>query len=69
MKQKVWLRNLILSVLVGGIFILLSEVLIPFTFEVNDDVSMICILNGSFTGTPDAHTVYMGYALSFLPGR
>lgn len=32
MKQKVWLRNLILSVLVGGIFILLSEVLIPFTF-------------------------------------
>ena len=66
MKQKVWLRNLILSVLVGGIFILLSEVLIPFTFEVNDDVSMICILNGSFTGTPDAHTIYMGYALSFF---
>lgn len=39
---------------------------VPFTYEVNDDSAMSQIMNGSYTGTPDAHAVFIRYPLSLL---
>lgn len=37
-----------------------------FYFDINDDVTIKNILNGSFSGTPDAHAVYIQYPLAFI---
>ena len=39
---------------------------IPFRYEVNDDAVIAQILDGSFTGTPDAHGVFVEYPLSWI---
>lgn len=66
MKQNTWQRNLLLSAAICGLFLLLAVFTIPFSFEVNDDVTMISILNGSYTGTPDGHAIFIGYPLAWL---
>lgn len=66
MKQVDWRRNLLLALLVSGGFLLLANLTITFSFETNDDVAMISILNGCYTGTPDAHAIFIGYPLSWL---
>jgi len=35
-------------------------------FYLNDDVTMRSIMSGAYTGTPDAHAVYMKYPLTYL---
>jgi hypothetical protein len=33
----------------------------PIRYESNDDVMMLCIASGAYTGTPDPHLVYINY--------
>lgn len=40
--------------------------MIPLSYEVNDDSAMSQILSGAYTGTPDAHAVFIRYPLSLL---
>ncbi len=37
-----------------------------FVLEANDDATLRSILSGQMTGRPEAHTIYMGYALSLI---
>ena len=71
-----WLQNryiLMAVVLVCNIayFALMAAVL-PMQYEENDDIVMCMIANGTYSGTPDYHLVYInvlyGYVLSWLYG-
>ncbi|MCD7734735.1 MAG: hypothetical protein LUH48_06365 [Clostridiales bacterium] len=66
MKKQHFRRDLILTLLVPGAFLAVCLSLMCFSYEVNDDLAMIAILNGSYTGTPDAHCAMIGYPLSLL---
>ncbi|MCD8019056.1 MAG: hypothetical protein LUF92_05550 [Clostridiales bacterium] len=39
---------------------------IPFSYEVNDDAAIAQILDGSYTGSPDGHAIFIRYPLSFI---
>ena len=39
---------------------------VPFTYEVNDDAALVQILDGSYTGIPNAHSIFVRYPLSLL---
>lgn len=39
---------------------------IVFTYEVNDDATIVQILDGSYTGTPDGHAIFIKYPLSWI---
>lgn len=41
-------------------------IIVPFTYEVNDDSAMSQILSGAYTGKPDSHAVFIRYPLSFI---
>ena len=70
MAEKLWFRflnqliNLVLAV--GTVVPLLYRICttIPFSYEVNDDSVIMQILDGSFTGTPEAHAIFLKYPLS-----
>ncbi|MBR5047155.1 MAG: hypothetical protein IKX76_02850 [Eubacterium sp.] len=72
LAKKLWFRllnqliNLILAA--ATVIPLLYKICttIPFSFEVNDDSVIMQILDGSFTGTPDAHGIFLKYPLSWL---
>ena len=34
---------------------------VAFTYEVNDDTAIVQILDGSYTGTPDGHAIFIKY--------
>lgn len=52
-----------------GIYILVLWNLIPFVYGIIDDRSMMEIVSGQYLGTPDPHTIFMGYWYSlFLAG-
>lgn len=42
---------------------------VPFTYEVNDDPALVQILDGSFTGEPEAHSIFVRYPLSWVIAR
>ena len=56
----------LLSLAVPAILLLAALVLYGFDYTVNDDVAMVTILNGSYTGTPDAHAIFLKYPLSWV---
>lgn len=66
MKKQHFRRDLILTLLVPAAFLAVCLSLMCFSYEVNDDLAMIAILNGSYTGTPDAHCIFPGYPISLL---
>lgn len=66
MKKQHFRRDLILTLLVPAAFLAVCLSLMCFSYEVNDDLAMIAILNGSCTGTPDAHCIFLGYPISLL---
>lgn len=66
MKTHGWNRKLLLSLGVSAGLLVVSLFLIQFSYETNDDLGMISILNGSYTGTPDGHAIYLKYPLSGL---
>ena len=53
-------------------FFAVMAVIMPLTFEENDDIVMAMIANGSYSGVPDFHLVYInviyGYVLTLLYG-
>lgn len=63
-----WLKYIVLAANIV-IFAVLAFTL-PLTFEENDDVMMAMIANGSYSGTPDCHLVYInviyGWVLMLL---
>ena len=72
LAEKLWFRflnqviNLLLAL--GTVLPLLYRICttIPFSYEVNDDSVIMQILDGSFTGTPDAHAIFLKYPLSWI---
>ena len=42
---------------------------VPFCYEVNDDALVAQFLDGSYTGSPEAHAFYVRYPLSWLIAR
>lgn len=51
----------------------LMALILPMQYDVNDDVMMCMIANGTYSGTPDGHLVYInviyGYVLAWLYGQ
>lgn len=66
MKKRSWYHHLLLALGIAGGLLLLSFLVMDFTYEVNDDITMVAILNGTYTGTPDAHAVFLKYPLSWF---
>lgn len=66
MKKLSASRDILLSVLVPIGSLLLLYMFVPFSYAVNDDLTIISILNGAYTGTPDAHAIHIGYLLSLF---
>ena len=66
MRVKRWAADLLLAAACVAGLMLLSFLLIDFQFNTNDDTGMIGILNGSYTGTPDGHAIFMQYPLAWL---
>ncbi len=60
-----WQRPL-LALGTAAALILCALALYGFDYSINDDVTMISILNGSYSGTPDAHAIFIGYPLTWL---
>ena len=54
-------------------FFTLMALVLPMQYDVNDDVMMCMIANGTYSGTPDGHLVYInviyGYVLAWLYGQ
>lgn len=66
MKNRHLNGRLLLSIAVSAGLLLLSFCWINFAYSTNDDLGMISILNGSFTGTPDGHAIFLKYPLGWL---
>ena len=58
--------NLLLSFL--AIIPLMTRICqeVPFSYEVNDDATVAQILDGSYTGMPEAHAIFVRYPLSWI---
>ena len=71
-REKLWFRILDqvinLALAAGTVLPLLYRICttIPFSYEVNDDAVIVQILDGSFTGTPEAHAIFVRYPLSWI---
>ena len=59
-------KRRLLSLAVPAVLLLAALALYGFDYTVNDDVAMVTILNGSYTGTPDAHAIFLKYPLSWV---
>lgn len=56
----------VLSLLISALVIAFFTVLAPVRFETNDDVVMLLIASGVYTGTPDQHLVFIHVVIGFL---
>ena len=71
-RQTIWYRiwNLFLDLFLALVSVLpLLTVIcrsVPFSYEVNDDATIVQILDGSYTGTPDGHSIFVRYPLSWI---
>lgn len=71
-RQTIWYRiwNLFLNLFLALVSVLpLLTVIchrVPFSYEVNDDATIAQILDGSYTGTPDGHSIFVRYPLSWI---
>ena len=66
MRERRWPLDLLLSLGCVAGLLLLAFLCIDFSFDTNDDLGMISILNGSYTGTPDGHAIFIQYPLGWL---
>lgn len=70
--DTVWYRllNLCLNLLLSCLAIipLMTRICqnVPFSYEVNDDATVAQILDGSYTGMPEAHAIFVRYPLSWI---
>ena len=58
--------NIILSISTVIPFMLKLCQKVAFTYEVNDDAAIVQILDGSYTGIPDGHAIFIKYPLSWI---
>ena len=58
--------NLLLSLLLTAALFAVAALLYRFTYGVIDDPFITTVLNGAYTGTPDAHVVYIKYPLAWI---
>lgn len=56
----------LLSLAVPAAFVAVILLVFRFAYDVNDDPTMVGILSGSYTGTPDGHAIYIHYPLSWM---
>lgn len=71
MKTNKYIAFLPAAILaVNTLFFVVAALILPLGFEENDDVMMAMIANGSYSGTPDCHLVYInviyGAVLAFM---
>lgn len=64
-KERTWGRLLTLLLLMGIPFAAIMSVGTPL-YVLNDDLQIQSVLSGTYSGSPDLHTVYMRAPLSFL---
>lgn len=58
--------NVLLSVALTALFFAGTILLYDYTYGVIDDPFIATVLNGAYTGTPDAHVVYIKYPLAWI---
>lgn len=58
--------NLLLALILSALFFAGIILLYDFTYGVIDDPFIATVLNGAYTGTPDAHVVYIKYPLAWI---
>ena len=58
--------NVLLAFILTALFFAAVILLYDFTYGVIDDPFIATVLNGAYTGTPDAHVVYMKYPLAWI---
>lgn len=68
MKKTVYLKKIVLFLAIVIIFFIVQILCKP-VFETNDDRTMRSIINGSFTGKPDGHAIFMSYILGWTLSR
>lgn len=72
MREQKWYPwvNLCLNLVLAfvSVLFLMTKICrtIPFSYEVNDDATVAQILDGSYTGSPDAHGIFVRYPLSWI---
>lgn len=65
MKHTVLKRRL-LAFVVSGLFLGAVLLIYGFNYSINDDTAMVSILNGSYSGTPDGHAMFVKYPLTWV---
>lgn len=65
MKHTVLKRRL-LAFAVSGLFLGAVLLIYGFNYAINDDTAMVSILNGSYSGTPDGHAMFVKYPLTWI---
>ncbi len=64
MKQKT--ENAAWSLLGVWIYICILALAVPLVYGINDDRTMMEIVSGQYLGTPDPHTIFLGYWYSLF---
>lgn len=59
-------KNILLSLLITGLFFLLLSVRYDFYYDLNDDTAIRDIVSGIHSGKPSAHSIQMLYPLSWV---
>ncbi len=65
-NKKIFLIDLGLALLMSAVAVAAVVLFYYRTYGVIDDGFIAQVLNGAYTGTPDAHVVYIKYPLAFL---
>ncbi|WP_022752691.1 hypothetical protein [Butyrivibrio fibrisolvens] len=65
-SKKRTLLNICIAAGITAVIMLQIAALFDYYFDLNDDVLMMDILSGSYTGTPAAHNIQMLYPISAL---
>ncbi|MGM9537538.1 MAG: hypothetical protein ACI3VN_04320 [Candidatus Onthomonas sp.] len=60
------LKRRLLALSVSGLFLGAVLLIYGFAYSINDDTTMVSILNGSYCGTPDGHAIFVKYPLSWV---
>ncbi|MBR5931621.1 MAG: hypothetical protein IKZ95_06285 [Lachnospiraceae bacterium] len=58
--------NIILAAVLTAAFVIVVRIFYVFTYGVIDDAFIQMVLSGAYTGTPDAHVVYIKYPLAWI---
>lgn len=60
------LKRRLLATSVSGLLLGAVLLIYGFSYAINDDTAMVSILNGSYSGTPDGHAIFVKYPLAWV---